>query len=237
MNTVKHILLLLSLVLLGSNQAAQAHAVWLESQPVGQKGQAHIVRVYYGEFEAGEVESIKDWYSDLNTLTLQLTAPNGSTQPLSLVDKGDYFEATFTPAVDGVYQVFTRHATKDLGGETRYEFVAQAAVQVGKANQKGNISLGNQLTVEPKIFKVKDKVSILLTADGKPLADKEVAVMSATGWHKNYKTDQNGRILVETTWSGRYVVEFSNMEKNGGEWYGKNYTQNWQGLTASFIVK
>ncbi|QBQ41017.1 DUF4198 domain-containing protein [Sphingobacterium psychroaquaticum] len=236
MNFVKRILLL-SLIVLGGNQVVNAHAVWLESNTTGIKNQSQSVRVYYGEYETGENEATKDWYSDLRELTVSIVHPDGSVSTLPLTDKGDFLEGTFVPTSDGHYAIFTSHATKDLGGDTRYEFVSQATVQVGNAVEAGKCPLVYQLQVAPKTYKQNDTVRIQLTEHGAPLSKKDVSVMSPSGWSKTYKSDAEGFISIPTLWSGRYVVEFGNMMQQEGDWHGKTYKKNWQGLTTSFIVQ
>lgn len=225
------------MILLGGNQAVKAHAIWLESSSQGTKGKAHTVKVFYGEYATGELEDTKSWYSDLKSLTLQLVDPNEKISTLPLVDKGQYLEASFVPDAEGAYQLFTRHAAKDLGGETRYEFIAQAIVQVGKSSKKGALPLGFQLDILPEIFRLKDKVSISLRKDGQPAVHQDILVMSESGWSKTYKTDEQGHASIDALWAGRYVVEFSNMDVQGGDWHGKAYKRNWQGLTISFLVQ
>lgn len=236
MKTVKRIILLLT-VLLGGNQVTQAHAIWLESHPIGTKNTSHVIRVFYGEYATGEIEPTIGWYSDLKELTVQLIGPNQKLQTLTLEDKGDFLEGSFIPSEDGIYQVFTSHAAKDLGGETRYEFVSQTRVKVGEGQAIPAIPLGHQLVIDAKVPPVGARIPLLLTKDGNPVVEKEILVMSSEGWSKSYKTDQEGKILIEALWPGKYVVEYSHMQQQEGVWHDKPYKKNWQGLTTSFLVE
>lgn len=236
MKSIKRIILLL-MMLLGGSQAIYAHAIWLESHPSGTKNTPHIVRVFYGEYATGEIDATKDWYSDMKELTVQFVGPNQKLQTLKLEDKGDFLEGTFLPTEDGLYHVFTSHAAKDLGGETRYEFVSQTRVKVGEGKDLPAIPLGHQLVIDAKIPPVGARVPLLLTKDGSPVVEKEILVMSSEGWSKSYKTDQNGEILIEALWPGKYVVEYSHMQQQEGVWHDKPYKKNWQGLTTSFMVE
>ncbi|MBE8719824.1 hypothetical protein [Sphingobacterium pedocola] len=236
MKSIKHIILSL-MVLLGGSQLVQAHAIWLESHPIGVKNKAHVVRVFYGEYATGEIDATKDWYSDMKELTVQLVGPNQKVQTLRLEDKGDFLEGTFLPSEDGLYHLFTSHAAKDLGGETRYEFVSQTRVKIGEGEALPMIPLRHQLSVDAKVSSVGARVPLLLTSDGKPVVEKDILVMSSAGWSKTYKTDQEGKILIEAIWPGKYVVEYSHMEQQEGVWHEKPYKKNWQGLTTSFLVE
>lgn len=230
-------LFVLFVALFASAQTVDAHAIWLESSAKGIKGQQQQVRVYYGEYATAELEKTSDWYSDLRTLEVYVLHPDQSQTKLALEDKGDHFVANFTPDQDGLYLLYTSHPTKDLGGQTRYEFTSQVPVQVGAANAVAKGRLSYQLLTDAKLFKKGQKVAISLTKDGQPLKDQDVLLMSASGWSKTYKTDASGVALVDVLWSGNYVAEFGHSEEATGNWHGKEYKATWQGITTSFIVK
>ncbi|SFS31412.1 DUF4198 domain-containing protein [Sphingobacterium wenxiniae] len=233
---IKRVLLFLAIVL-GGNQVVTAHAVWLACDPVGNPNQPHTVRVYYGEYATGELEETKDWYSDLRELVLYWVSPNGEQQTLKLEDKGQFLEGTFVPKQEGIYQLFSNHPTKDLGGETRFEFVAQASVQIGKSVQRAGKLSDYQLQVDPKNYTAQSKIPVSLQKDGNPIARQEILVMSEAGWSKTYKTDAQGQIQVDAIWPGRYVIEFGHAEEQEGIWNGKPYKRAWQGITTSFLVQ
>ncbi|MFD1768768.1 DUF4198 domain-containing protein [Sphingobacterium suaedae] len=224
------------IALLGGQHAAQAHAIWLESDAFGTKGKAQQVRVYYGEYATGEMEKTADWYSDLRSIEVYVLKPDQSAVKLTLEDKGDYFESTFTPEADGNYLLYTTHPAKDLGGQMRYEFTSQIAVQVGGASELAAGKLPYQLMAPVKKHRAGGQVTLVLTKDGQPVKDQDVLVMTSAGWSKTYKTDAQGQIQVEALWPGNYVAEYSHVEKVGGSWHGKEYTSAWQGLTTSFKV-
>lgn len=229
-------LLVAMIVLFGGNQMVQAHAIWIESNPMGIKNQSHIIRIYYGEYASGEIEKTKDWYSDLSQLKLNLVNPDNQAE-LKLTDKGDYLEASFVPVQEGVYQIFVSHPAKELGGTTRYEFLAQSHIQVGKGTAYSAVPLSAHFIFQNKVFKTNDQVEIQLLRGNSPVANEEILVMSPKGWSKSYKTDHQGKIKAEAIWPGTYVIENSHMADQSGNWNDKSYSKNWQGLTASFQVK
>lgn len=229
-------LLVAMIVLFGGNQIVQAHAIWIESNPVGIKNQSHTIRIYYGEYASGEIEKTKDWYSDLNLLKLNLVDSKDRID-LKLIDKGDHLEATFIPFQDGVYQVFVSHAARELGGTTRYEFLAQSQIQVGNDAASAAAPLPSHFKFHNKVFKANDQIEIQLIRENSPVANEEILVMSPNGWSKSYKTDNQGKIKAEAIWPGTYVIENSHMTDQSGNWNDKTYSKNWQGLTSSFQVK
>jgi len=236
MKTISFLLLIIA-GFLCSTQLAEAHAVWIESAAGGTKAKPHPVRIYYGEYEAKVYEKTADWYSDLREMEVYLLRPDQSKVKLTLTDKGEYLETTFTPDQAGVYLISASHATKDLGETTRYEFTSQVAVSVGtEAGVKQGV-LPYQLFVLPVKHSKGSKVDILLTKDGRPLAGQDIVVMSPEGWTKTYQSDAQGRISTDVLWKGVYVAEFGHSTEVKGTWHGQPYTQNWQGLTTSFEVE
>lgn len=236
MKTITRILLTMVLCVVAAF-SAQAHAIWIESDVKGSPGQKHTVRVYYGEYETAELEKTSAWYSDLKNLELMVLAPDGTLQKASLADKGDFLEASFTPSLSGRYVVYTSHKTKELGGNTRYEFTSKVEVQVGKVEKSGVANLPFQLSLNPGKYTQGSKIEATLTQDNKPLSGKEVAVMGPEGWTKKIKTDDAGKILFNAEWKGRYVLEYGNMQKQTGEWHGKSFENTWQGLTTSVLIQ
>ena len=236
MKYIKHLLNIV-MMLFVSSQIVQAHAIWIESNPVGTKNQSHTIRIYYGEYASGEIEKTEDWYSDLSQLKLNLLDSKNKQVELHLTDKGTYLESSFIPVEDGIYQVFISHPAKELGGTTRYEFIAQNRIQVGKTAAYSSIPLDTYFVFANQLLKVKDQVEIQLLLGNNPVANEEILLMSPSGWSKTYKTNNLGKIQVEVIWPGTYVIEHIHMADQSGTWNNKSYTKNWQGLTASFQVK
>lgn len=236
MKYLKHLSIII-MMLFVSNQMVKAHAIWIESNPIGSKNQSHTIRIYYGEYASGEIEKTKDWYSDLSQLKLNLLDSKNKQVELHLTDKGTYLESSFIPDEDGIYQVFISHPARELGGTTRYEFIAQNRIQVGEAVTYSSIPLDTHFVFTNQVLKVKDLVEIQLLRGSNPIANEEILLMSPSGWSKTYKTNNQGKIQAEVIWPGTYVIEHSRMTDQSGSWNDKSYTKNWQGLTASFQVK
>ncbi len=230
--------LLLTTAVLISHQRAEAHAIWIETAPYGAPAKAHTVRIYYGEYEVRKLENTADWYSDLRDLEVYVSQPGHEKIKLSLADKGSYLETTFVPQQKGLYFVSTSHATKELGGTMRYEFTSQVAVLVGNDPAKTLFdALPYQLYVSPQEYTKGDKITVYLTNDGQALAEQDIVVMSPSGWSKHYTSDNQGRVIVDALWEGVYVVEFGHTTQVNGTWHGNSYTENWQGITTSFLVE
>ncbi|MGJ1362552.1 DUF4198 domain-containing protein [Sphingobacterium spiritivorum] len=231
--------LFLILILLGGKQVAMAHAVWIESKASASKNQPHDVKIFYGEYASGEKESTDKWYSDLKNLEVWLTTPDNQRVKLDVKDEQEHLSTSFVPEKDGVYYISTVHATKDLGGTTKYNFSSLVPVRVGKLAISATSPKDLPFSVE-KITtsgKKKSEIEVLVSSNGKAVKDAEVIVMSETGWTKTLKTNENGVVSFSPQWKGNYVVEASQMNEETGRWNDKDYTRNWHGTTTFFEHK
>ena len=215
-----------------------AHALWIETAPLGKKGQKHELKIYYGEYATNERDSVGKWYSDVKEFTLWLTAPGKEKVKLETTAGLNFYSASFSPEADGIYTLTISHEAKDLGGTTKYEFLSSAVVSVGKAGS-ATPDFASRLQILPaesKVYKQNAEVKLIAKQNGQPFANKAVSVFSPEGWTKELTTNEKGEISVRPEWAGVYVVEVSNMEKKSGEHQGQSYTAAWQGATSSFIV-
>lgn len=231
--------LFLILILLGGKQVAMAHAIWIESKASASKNQPHDVKIFYGEYASGEKESTDKWYSDLKNLEVWLMTPDNQRVKLDVKDEQGHLATSFVTEKDGVYYISTVHATKDLGGTTKYNFSSLVPVRVGKLAISATSPKDLPFSVEKITTNGKNKsvIEVLVSSNGKAVKDAEVIVMSETGWTKTFKTNENGVVSFSPQWKGNYVVEASQMNDEAGRWHDKDYTRNWHGTTTFFEHK
>lgn len=229
----KKIALACTLALLNST-ALFAHALWIQTAPVGKAGQKQTIRIIYAE--PGETpEKIKEWYSDVKDFELWLTGPDNEKVKLSTTAGEDAYTADFTPAKDGVYTLSVGHTSKDLGGKTVYQFNASALVRVGKApegnNPKNN---GNELSVfadQSQQYRINKPVRLQTFYKSTASEKLYVSVASPSGWSKQVETDANGVAEFTPIWPGTYFIEASKNWKEEGQLHGKDYTGFWRAAT------
>lgn len=218
-------------------QQANAHAIWIESNSKGSKNKPQQVKVFYGEYPEGVADPVEKWYSDLKGLQVWVISPSQRKSQLTLTNAKDFLSASFTPDEDGVYYVTTVHATKDLGGTTKYEFSSVAPVLVGSPiTAPAAPAQSLALIVAPKPYKVNDQVQLQVWKDGQAFVGGEVLVMSPEGWVKTIKTDDKGQITFSPKLKGNYVIEASDYKKEEGKWNDKDYTHSWKGSTTRILV-
>jgi len=239
MKTLKFTLLWMCLIVFTAIDAS-AHALWIETASAGSKGTAHDVKIYYGEFAAGERDVPEKWYSDVKDFSLWLVAPDGQKTKLETVAGAAFYSSSFTPEKDGVYTLMVSHEAAELGGTTKYHFISSAHVAVGKTTQVDAGQNANVLKVYPEnqeVFKKNKSVKLYAQLNGQPLANKSVSIASSSGWTKEFKTDSKGMIEFSPLWSGRYVAEAQHYTETNGQHNGKDFHAAWIGSTFSFEVK
>ncbi|WP_037302290.1 DUF4198 domain-containing protein [Runella limosa] len=229
--------LLTSLLLTCLMLNAWGHALWIQTSPVGKKGKKQAVRITYAEPDEAP-EKINDWYSDVKAFELWLISPDGQKTKLAVTPAENHYTADFTPQQEGVYTLAVGHAAKELGGTTKYQFNATAAVTVGQAKST-TIASPNELNVTVSQANNKYKVGQPIALAGvfktKPSDKLQIAVHSPSGWNRTVQTKADGQAEFTPLWPGTYYIEASKTEKESGEQDGKPYKSVWR--CATYIVE
>ncbi|QNK63299.1 DUF4198 domain-containing protein [Pedobacter sp. PAMC26386] len=214
-----------------------AHALWIETNNTGKIGQQQTVKIYYGEYAANEKENVSKWYSDVKDFTLWLVSPNQIRTQLKLSADSNSFTSNFTPDQNGLYALEVSHEAKELGGTTKYHFLASTNIIVGKGLTASSTNVLNLQLNTASPVKVNQTVKLAASLNNTAAKAKTVAILSPSGWAKETKTDENGIVQFTPLWPGKYVVEVTEFQKVKGEHQGKSYEAIWQGATYSFEVK
>lgn len=231
---MKNKLTLLAFALMLTVGNAFAHALWIQTAPVGKLGQKQTVKIIYAE-PGDKPEKVADWYSDVKTFELWLIGPDQQKTKLTTVAGDDFFTAEFTPEKEGAYTLATGHSAKDLGGATVYQFNAGALVTVGKA-ATGNVATANanELSVSVDVanaYKVNKPMNLTGLYKAQPLYQLHITVTSPTGWSKTVSTDKNGVADFTPLWPGTYFIEASKSWKEEGKHHDKDYKSFWRCAT------
>ncbi|RYF77158.1 MAG: DUF4198 domain-containing protein [Cytophagaceae bacterium] len=233
---MKRFSLLILLISLLDVVDVYAHALWIQTNPIGKKGQKQTVTILYAE-PGDTSEKISDWYSDVKSFELWLIGPQKQKTRLTVSPAQDHFTAEFTPEQDGVYTLAVGHGAKDLGGTTKYQFNATAAVTVGKVMSAAVVNpneLNIAVTDARKPYAVGKPVVLASVFNGAPSEKLHVSVHSPSGWSKEIQTNASGVAEFIPVWPGRYYIEASKTEKQTGEQHGKPYQSVWR--CATYIL-
>lgn len=218
---------------------SQGHALWIKTDISGKIGKQHKVEIFYEEFADGTREDVKDWYSDVKEFRLWLISPSGEKTELVCNAGTDRFTTSFTPDREGTYTLEISHEARDLGGTTKYQFNAQALVNVRTKELKPGFT-ENELTTWPESlsYKADRKVNIKSLLKGEENSDIRVTVFSPTGWNKVFSPDDKGVITFTPIWKGDYIIESTHYNgAESGSHGDQSYESVWRCATMRFHVK
>ena len=224
--------LIILLLTLGLIQVSYGHALWIQTQPQSEINQPHEVKIFYGEFETQEFDTVDKWYSDVKDFKLYLTLPNGEKTELQKTAEKDCFIATFTPAEEGVYALHIAHPTEEMYEGKRFDFSSTALVSIGKTSVIPNIESPFFVRTGSNTLKVGQPVEAIVFVDQKPAENIEVMIIRADGWIKTVKTDQQGKISFSADWKGDYMLEASQTVEKKDQWNGIPMNSIWRGATT-----
>lgn len=222
-------------------QLLWAHALWIETNAIGQKNQSHEIRIYFGEYADKDISEADKWFSDLKDFTLIVTTPDGKSETLSATASGDCYKSNFTPKNDGVYTVTLYHPVKDFYHGMKLHYNSSATIKVGKSETGNSPSANkNQLSIFNKDATTSKKdgdITLVILFDGKPAAGKEVKIFAPNGWGKTLYSDENGNVSFKPLWEGQYQAEFTHTDETPGETEGKKYDKIFNAATYMILVK
>ena len=179
--------------------SAHAHFVWLERDGEGP------ARAYFGE-----------WIDDIREKTCGLLdrfkAPRaflGTSSELLPVKRNDNnleINAKGRGDVRFVDSSVPAREDKEKGGATKTIYYAKA----GRAETAAKLDLELVPTAA-------NGNTFVLLFFGAPLPKAELTIIGPSKWEKPLVTDEQGRVMLPTPWTGRYVLEVTYFdEKPGG---------------------
>ncbi len=203
-----HVIILCILCLFTFNRAS-AHALWIETAPIGKSGKSQQVRIYYGEPAEGILEKVADWWSDVGSFALILHLPDGSSEQLTTTAQSDHYVTTFAPAMDGVYTLSIVQPVKETFDGHKYQFNSTVFVKVGKADSPATGDIGDFRVISSFLDTkaIGKSVPVKVQVDAQPINELEVTVFSPNGWSKTFQTDEKGLISFVPDRKGAYLVE------------------------------
>ncbi|WP_149915346.1 DUF4198 domain-containing protein [Sphingobacterium cavernae] len=233
MKTVKLIVMLLSIF---ACKMVSAHALWIETIPLGAKGKEQELKIYYGEYSEGLIEPLDKWYSDVKDFKIYVLSPSKKKTELLKAPVTDYYKATFTPSEEGTHIVYIEHPAKDTYKTTAFEFLAMAKVQLGNITPT---PLGLSLTIDldPKYYKVGDLINAKIMRNNEIFVNAEVEVVLPDGWVKKFKTNNSGIISFSAPLKGKYLLEVTDTENKDTNWFGTTIDKIWRVNTVVIFVK
>lgn len=220
MNRRRFCLLLASLVLLVP-QFAHAHFLWL--LPDAGKGAGKHVHLYFGELAMADDPALLEnvmaalvWQMDASGKKVDLKTSKGEE---SIIAESAINEGPTAVAASHNWGVLQR-------GDT--SFVLQYYAKTyhhAEPSEWASIDSSKVLKLDITPRRIDDKqIELLVTWDGKPLADAEVNVEDHNGAVDiDGKTDADGKFVFDAPAGHTYSIRAKHVEDKAGELDGKSY--------------
>lgn len=211
---MKKLMLVLLTTLLA--MPAQAHYLWMERDDSGP------ARVYFGEWHKNVYERSGGRLDNIRAAVV--IAPAGGMQGSERREN---------------------HIEIVLRGEGDAAVVEAMAPRKSRQSDEVNrgVLLARAGRSEPRALLELDLVpqeagsnTFTLTFRGAPVPKASINVYGPPRWQKEFTTDDNGKVTLETPWAGRYVVEFAHIDEQPGEVDGGRFDKTRYGLTLTFVA-
>ena len=198
---------------------ATAHEVWVERDAAGP------ARIYLGE-PADPVPPAGD--PEFSKLTAPRLIADDAAKPAALVRRANHIEAAVTGTGDVRLtddNVFTPWEAE--GG--KWEGVVYYA-RAGRTETRSALDL----EIVPTAAGAN---SFVVNWLGKPLPGAKVTVINADRWQKSFAADDQGRIDVPVTGTGRYLLSASHDVEGARTLGGKEVAKTYHISTLTFVAR
>lgn len=207
-----------------------AHYLWLETDRTGNLGQEQEVRVYYGEYTYGLIETVKgDNFPVVAQFQLWLVLPDGSRTRLKTNAQKDHYLAYFTPKTNGTYTLALDNDQIGVLDYTQWDFGifkphyhSTAKVQVG-SDISDTKTINDQGIAIKELKSNNDKIRLQVFYKGLPLPKNELKIYVSDLWTKTLETDARGIVSFLLPWKTKYTMETIFEERVPGSYNGKKY--------------
>ncbi|MBN2644295.1 MAG: hypothetical protein JXR59_02335 [Desulfuromonadaceae bacterium] len=208
-------LLLLILVTMASSPV-YAHNLWLERDGNGP------IRVYFGHYDTGMLEQTGE---RLDIIKAETLFPADIL--VSQERRADHIELAVSKSGDVALEEAMKPRKTRIGQEiVRMVFMARC----GRSETVALLSLD-------LVPQAPESNSFTLLLEGKPLPMTEITVYDPARQGRSYRTDAAGRVAIESTASGRYLLLASSILDRSGEVDAIAYDKIRYGFSLTYTVE
>lgn len=213
-----------------------SHALYIDTQEVGEIGEAQKVSVYYSEFKDRTHEKVTDWYSDVAEFELWLVSPDGKRMLLETTAKENHFATYFTPKAKGTYRLEINHTAAAVADGTAYQFNTYAQVVVAEtSNDLHPVKAKQDLVLLKKISAQTTEISFQVYFKGLPKTGISATLFLPSGKTKTLESNTEGIFSFQATEEGIHFIEATTYhEKEAGKTTKEAYTAIWRCATQKF---
>ncbi|MGP1580628.1 MAG: DUF4198 domain-containing protein [Wolinella sp.] len=192
---------------------AMAHEVWLERD--GKNAQ-----MFFGHWTRDMIEN-KD---RLEMFKLDQLTPKNRVKKIERMEKSIKLELASEGDV-ALTEVMKPRKSRLTPEVVQRIFLART----GRSETKNLLKLD-------LVPSAKDSNKMKVVFDGKPLAKQMVKLYGPHKWSKEFRSDDEGMVILETPWKGGYFVDVRYTEEVKGEYEGVAFESKGYLLTLTFNV-
>lgn len=220
---IMQIRLLFALLLLPF--AGFSHGFWIEAEGSHKLKDPVTVKLYFGEYASGEKLSGK-YLDRMKDIKVYVQVPGGAKQTVIMKQLNDYWEGTFTPEAEGIYQLTGINDEREVQDWTSHRLGITRPVQYLETSYQVGTTVTP--TVPSSLLNVQLKETgghyeIRVLKNGAPLASNEVTVALFGKKEKVLRTDKDGKISFHAETPGIYLVGVEWIDPTPGRFKDKAY--------------
>lgn len=232
---MKKILLVLLLFLVPF--VVSAHGYWIETKGTGKKGDTVTIKLYFGDYPAGERMTGKS-LDKMKDIDVFVTAPDGGKYQIPMQQGNEYWLGHYIAEQKGTYTVTGVNDTRAVQDWTKHNLGITRPIQylkasdiVGRASAPGLAGLPLDVQVE---HVKKDNYELTLYKNGKPLGVSDVVFAPYGKPEDILKTDEHGKAYFTSPDTGLYIISVDWIDKTPGTFKEKPYESVRHRLDYSF---
>jgi uncharacterized GH25 family protein len=203
-----------------------AHGYWIEIEGNNRPNETVTVKMFYGDYPVGERLSGKP-LDKMKDIKVYVTSTNGLKQEIPMTQTTDYWEGTFRPQAEGIYEITGINDTREVQDWSKHDMGITRPIQYLKTTyQVGHRDNGKaeELFLDVAIKKLPGNTfETTVLKNGKALTGQKVIV---TGYGTNEQelvSDKKGKIIYKLDKPGLYILSIDWVDKKPGEYKGKPY--------------
>ena len=201
-----------------------AHYIWIEREGVN-------ARVYYGEIQDGEREKSPGKLDKIQGLRVLAVDVNGKSREVKNTKETEFFQAEPGKSeyvLAASLDVPVTDMKKYNWGMVKPMYYARHGARTAALAAKAVHALD--------ILPVAGNANVFqVFFNGLPLKGEKLMIYAPNTWAKEYKSDEAGKVKLETPWQGQYVLEVIHTDKTPGQFAGKAYESVRHRATYTFV--
>jgi uncharacterized GH25 family protein len=205
-----------------------AHYIWLEREGDDE------ARIYYGEIQDGEREVSPGKLDKIKGLKIFSADKAGTAKEVANKKTPKFFSATGLKGAEFVVASALDVPVTDMKKYNWGMVKPNYYARFGARTIAAAVKPVNTLDILP-VAGAENEFQVFFS--GKPLEKEKFMLYAPNTWTKEYKTDKDGKVKIDTPWNGQYVIEVLHTDKAPGKFEDKDYESVRHRATYTFIKK